>query len=121
MDVFSRLYHTLRARGAGDGDEFGEPLVAGAVRTGWSTGSDSKQAQNEQNATSRQDPGLAGYYANLEIPYGSDISTAKEAWKNMMKQYHPDLHSSDPEQRKVANELCAELTRAYQELARLSS
>ena len=70
MDVFSRLYHTLRARGAGDGDEFGEPLVAGAVRTGWSTGSDSKQAQNEQNATSRKDPGLAGYYANLEIPYG---------------------------------------------------
>ena len=64
MDVFSRLYHILRARSAGDGDEFGEPPVAGAARTGRSTWSESKQAQNEQNATPRQDPGLAGYYAN---------------------------------------------------------
>ena len=120
MDVFSRLYHILRARSAGDGDELGEPPVAGTAGTGRSTWSESKQAQNEQNATPRQDPSLAVYYANLEIPYGSDISTAKKAWKNMMKQYHPDLHSSDPKQRKVANELCAELTRAYQELARLS-
>jgi curved DNA-binding protein CbpA len=34
----------------------------------------------------------------------------------MLKKYHPDLHGDDPEKRRVANELTAELTRAYREL-----
>jgi curved DNA-binding protein CbpA len=62
---------------------------------------------------------LAGYYANLEIPYGSDLSAVRSAWKQMMKRYHPDLHGEDPEKRQVASELTAELTRAYQELAKV--
>lgn len=60
--------------------------------------------------------GLAGYYANLEIPYGSDQETVRAAWKQMMKKYHPDLHGEDPEKRRIAGELTAELTRAYQAL-----
>jgi DnaJ-class molecular chaperone len=36
-----------------------------------------------------------------------------------MKQYHPDMHSRDASKKKVADELCAELTRAYQELERV--
>ena len=60
------------------------------------------------------DPRLAGYYANLEIPYGSDLPTARTAWKRLMKTYHPDLHGRDPERRRLANQITAELTRAYQ-------
>ena len=56
---------------------------------------------------------LAKYYANLEIPYGSDLETATAAWKRLMKKYHPDRHSSDPQKQKVANELVQELNRAY--------
>ena len=59
---------------------------------------------------------LAGYYANLEIPYGSDLHTVRAARKRLMKRYHPDLHGEDAEKRQVAGELTAELTRAYQEL-----
>jgi DnaJ-class molecular chaperone len=59
---------------------------------------------------------LAGYYANLEIPYGSDQETVRAAWKQMMKKYHPDLHGEDPEKRRIAGELTAELTHAYQAL-----
>ena len=59
---------------------------------------------------------LAGYYANLEIPRGSDLETVRAAWKGMMKKYHPDLHAADPEKRRLAGELTANLTRAYQEL-----
>ena len=59
---------------------------------------------------------LAGYYGNLEIPYGSDLHTVRAAWKRMMKKYHPDLHGEDAQKRQVAGELTAELTRAYQEL-----
>ena len=60
------------------------------------------------------DQRLAGYYANLEIPYGSDLATARAAWKRLMKKYHPDLHGQDPERRRLANQITAELIRAYQ-------
>lgn len=70
---------------------------------------------DEQVFTQNEDP-LAQYYANLEIPPGSDLATARQAWKRMMKRYHPDLHSGDPERVKLANELSAKLTEAYRAL-----
>lgn len=64
------------------------------------------------------DPVLAGYYSNLEVPYGSDLETVRRAWKRLVRKYHPDLHSKDPEKRRVANELTQGLNRAYEELAK---
>ena len=63
-----------------------------------------------------EDPVLAGYYANLELPYGANLEAVKTAWKRLMKQYHPDRHAQDPAKREVANALCAQLTQAYKEL-----
>ncbi len=63
-----------------------------------------------------EDPVLAGYYANLELPYGANLAAVKAAWKRLMKQYHPDRHARDPAKREVANALCAQLTHAYKEL-----
>ena len=57
---------------------------------------------------------LARYYANLEISPGADREEVKTAWKRMMKKYHPDLHDSDPEKRKTADELTRQLTESYQ-------
>ncbi|MCY3738801.1 MAG: J domain-containing protein [Gemmatimonadaceae bacterium] len=62
------------------------------------------------------DEKLAGYYANLEIPYGSDAATVRAAWKDLMKKYHPDLHGADVEKQRLAGEITARLTRACQEL-----
>lgn len=62
------------------------------------------------------DPVLAEYYANLELPYGSDLETVRAAWRRMMKKYHPDRHARDDEKRRTADELTARLTRAYREL-----
>jgi len=59
-----------------------------------------------------EDP-LAEYYANLEVSPGSDREAVKFAWKRMMKKYHPDLHDSDPEKRKTADELTRRLTESY--------
>ena len=64
------------------------------------------------------DPQLAGYYANLEIPYGSNLEIVRRAWKRQLKKYHPDLHAENPEKRQLANELTVELTRAYREIER---
>lgn len=54
------------------------------------------------------------YYANLEVPMGSDLETVKDSYRRLMRKYHPDRHSHDPEMEELATELSQELTRAYQ-------
>jgi DnaJ-domain-containing protein 1 len=56
---------------------------------------------------------LSKYYANLEIPVGSDRETIKTGWKAQMKKYHPDLHGSDPKKKQIAEELTRQLNEAY--------
>lgn len=56
---------------------------------------------------------IRDYYANLEVPYGSDLNTVKESYRRLMRKYHPDKHVNDPESEKLATELSQELTRAY--------
>ena len=65
---------------------------------------------------STSDP-LAKYYANLEIPVGSDQITIKNAWKNQLKKYHPDLHYSDPEKKMIAENLTRQLNETYRILS----
>ena len=63
-----------------------------------------------------QDPELARYYANLELPYGADIAAVREARRRLLKRYHPDLHSADPEKKQTATQLAQGLNRAHDEL-----
>jgi len=63
------------------------------------------------------DSKLAAYYANLEVPYGSDFETIRQAWKRLVRKYHPDIHSEDPEKSRIANELTQGLNHAYEKLA----
>ena len=63
-----------------------------------------------------QDPELARYYANLELPYGADIAAVREARRRLLKRYHPDLHSVDPEKKQTATQLAQGLNRAHDEL-----
>ncbi|MBT5375878.1 MAG: J domain-containing protein [Nitrospinaceae bacterium] len=71
--------------------------------------------QGEQSVHTPEDP-LAKFYANLEIPVGSDRATIKNAWKTQMKKYHPDLHGADPKKQQIAEELTRQLTQAYRAL-----
>jgi len=104
MDLLRRLYHIARAQvNAGKRVEQSEPHF---------------RQERYTPPPPVVDPKLVGYYANLEIPYGSDLETARQAWKRLLKKCHPDLHAGDPEKRRIANELSAELTRAYQEIER---
>ena len=102
-DLLRRLFHLTRAR-------------VGSPSPPPPTGGDPGPARPTPAARAPDDE-LAGYYANLEIPRGSDLETVRAAWKGMMRKYHPDLHGADPEKRRLAGELTANLTRAYQELA----
>jgi DnaJ-domain-containing protein 1 len=112
MDFFRRFYNIVRAEiptGSADGGD----------RTDKNWEDTYNPTRDAQGKSRDQDPVLAGYYANLELPYGADIESVKKSWKRLMKQYHPDMHSRDASKKKVADELCAELTRAYQELERV--
>ena len=80
------------------------------------------RARDQQRQRQRQATGgtrenkIAQYYAQLEVAYGSDLDTCKQAYRRLMRKYHPDLHSGDPEKQKIATELAQSLSRAYNEL-----
>ena len=115
MDVLERVYRILRAQiPPADGDVGWDEADPSHREFNYGTGSESQGASAAQDAA--VDPGLARCYANLEIPYGSGLEEARRAWKRMLKKYHPDLHARDPEKRRVANQLTAELTKAYREI-----
>jgi len=72
-----------------------------------------------RGSASGRDPRLAQYYAQLECPYGSDLTAVRKAYRSMMRKYHPDMHSGSPEKQRVATDLSQRLTAAYNELKRL--
>ena len=119
MDLLRRLHRVIQSRLA-----YRDKAPASSDVEPWPDLEDAKK-QVRQKAEPRdereiradaRDPELARWYANLEIPYGSDVETAKKAWRRLMKRYHPDLHSTDLEKKEIANELTRKLTSAYQEL-----
>ena len=65
-----------------------------------------------EDTFSPSDPS-AKYYANLEIPVGSNQTIIKNAWKKQLKKYHPDLHCSDPDKKIIAENLTRQLNEAY--------
>ena len=75
------------------------------------------QEQSEHKVTYSPSDPLAKYYANLEIPDGSDQTIIKNAWKKQLKKYHPDLHCSDPEKKMIAENLTRQLNEAYRILS----
>jgi len=75
------------------------------------------QEQSEYKDTFSPSDPLAKYYANLEIPVGSDPAIIKNAWKKQLKKYHPDLHCSDPEKKMIAENLTRQLNEAYRILS----
>jgi len=110
MSVFGRLTRILRAQleSSRQSERPGAERFEGAPTAG------GEESQNPTDAA--VDPEIAGYYANLEAPYGADLQTVKKSWKRLLQKYHPDLHSRDPEKRRVALELSQGLNRAYEAL-----
>ncbi len=108
--VIQRLARIAMARfaAAGSRDAGGAPAPDAANTAGTGRG----------GAAASVDAELAGYYANLELPDGADLQAVRQARKQLMRKYHPDLHGSDPERQRVATELVKGLNRAYEGLRR---
>ena len=110
MEIIRRLIHVVRANATAATIDRDDRPSGGAEYDTYSRSND------YQRPSSDEDPQLASYYANLELNYGASRDQVRAAWKRLMKKYHPDLHAEDPEKRRIANELTAELTNAYQQI-----
>ncbi len=100
----------------------GSESLDGDLESGANAKDDFNESPKNDGAGNRdqeEDPELAGYYANLEIPDGSDLRTVKESWKRLLRKYHPDLHSNNPDRRQVAHELTQKLNKAYDEITKI--
>lgn len=55
-------------------------------------------------------------YAALELPLGADREAVKDAYRELVRRYHPDLHTGDPSKADVANELTVRIRQSYERL-----
>ena len=59
---------------------------------------------------------MDSYYQRLGLSPKADLPSVKRAWKNLLRQHHPDRAGSDPEAIAQATHLCQEITEAYFEI-----
>ena len=55
-------------------------------------------------------------YAALELPLGADRAAVKDAYRDLMRRYHPDRHSGDSDKSEIANELTVRIRQSYERL-----
>ena len=53
-------------------------------------------------------------YANLELPRTAKWGDVEARYRELLARFHPDKHRNDPERYRVALDVVAGLTRAYQ-------
>ena len=73
-------------------------------------------ASRAKEAFAGRDPKIVGHYKTLDLPYGSDFAEVKQAYRKLMRKYHPDLHGGSPKKQKAATELSMRVTQAYNAL-----
>ncbi len=56
------------------------------------------------------------WYARLELPYGADADAVRQAFRRLMRRYHPDRFTSDPDAERAATEVSQKLAVAYEGL-----
>ncbi len=109
MEILNRVYRIIKSNIKFGRDERYDTVNAFELDNGEYEKQNSKILENANDD-------MARCYANLEIPCGSDFRTVKKAWKQMLKKYHPDLHSRDKKKQQTATRLTQDLTTAYNEL-----
>jgi hypothetical protein len=62
------------------------------------------------------DDRLRADYANLEVPYDSDIDAVKASYKRLVLKYHPDKHAADPERQKIALEIMKKINQSFERI-----
>ena len=61
-------------------------------------------------------PEIQEDYAALELPLGADKDAVKDAYRDMVRRYHPDRHTGEPAKAQLANELTVRIRQSYERL-----
>jgi DnaJ-domain-containing protein 1 len=62
------------------------------------------------------DESLRKDFANLEVPFGSDIDTVRKSYKALVLRYHPDKFAGDPEKQRVALEITKKINQSFERI-----
>ena len=62
------------------------------------------------------DESLRQDYANLEVPFGSDIDTVRRSYKALMLKYHPDKHGGNAQEQKIALEITKKINESFERI-----
>jgi DnaJ-domain-containing protein 1 len=119
-----RAARARAASGTGGGTSTGSGTSAGSGGSpgsggggSGSSGSGSPGSGGGGRGRGTTDPRrLAQYYAQLEVPLGTDLPEVKAAYRRLMRKYHPDRYPNDPQKAAMATELTQKLAQAYREL-----
>lgn len=58
-------------------------------------------------------------FDTLGIPRDASLEDAKQSYKQLVKQWHPDQYGNDPEKQKIAHKKLTEINVAYREIVAL--
>ena len=73
-----------------------------------------QQRREEEDRETRQESEILRQdYANLEVPFGAPFEEVKRSYKNLLRRYHPDRHTNDPEKLKLATEVTTKINASY--------
>jgi hypothetical protein len=111
MSLGKRIFRMIRSQTQGLRDQW---------RSGPNSESDPGGQGSENNAyTGDQNREADGgdqrekeYLANLELESFVSYKEVQRAHRRLLKKYHPDLHASDPEKRKYAEQITIRLNEA---------
>ena len=53
------------------------------------------------------------YYKILELEYGAGFSEIKQAYRKLLKKYHPDMFQNDLKKSEIAKQVTQQLNEAY--------
>jgi len=96
---------------AGTGYGGGDRPGPGSAGPGGQT-SDHRQRRPEPPV----DESLRKDFANLEVPFGSDIETVRRSYKALVLKYHPDKFAGDPEKQRVALEITKKINQSFERI-----
>ncbi len=98
-------------------EELEEFLRTGEERPGSAAGA----SGGSGSAGFRERPQAAAQdYRNLELEPGTDFATVKQAYRRLMRTYHPDRYADDPERQRVATQISAKLNASFNRIREAS-
>ncbi len=115
MGIFDRLSRLARSEANHLFDSVNE-TAQGVLGKGAERRSRSGATVPEASADDRWPPEVREDYAALELPVGSDRAAVRDAYRDMMRRYHPDRHAGDPARAEQANEITVQIRERYERL-----